>query len=151
LIHWYFAYASNLSLDQMAARIGPLDRLSFRPERALLPRHRLVFNMHDGGGQTYANIVAPGDGVLGVVYPCTSAALDQLDRFENGYVRRHVTVITAHGHELKACAYFADDSHIMNGRTPSFEYLRRIVTGAREHALPDAYIRAIVALACTNA
>src|SRR6185436_11282738 len=100
--HWYFAYGSNLSIEQLAARIEPHRTGDERPRIARLPNHRLAFNMFGDDGQIYANIVQPGDGVLGVVYRCGADALDKLDVHEFGYDRQTIVVIDNRGVELEA-------------------------------------------------
>ena len=147
---WYFAYGSNLSIDQMIERVGPIPQGENRPRIARLHNYRLIFNMRDDGGSTYANIQTPGDGVLGVIYSCCLEALSKLDKFEEGYNRHRVVVATENGDELQAFAYIAKPTNTANGCKPSADYLHRIVTGARQHGLPEAYIREIEAIAAAN-
>ena len=95
----------------------------------------------------FANLMDPGKGVFGVVYSCSPEALITLDAFEKGYERRQVRVVLENGDELKAITYFAEFAHIGNDSQPSAAYLQRILGGARQHGLPDAYIREIEAMA----
>jgi gamma-glutamylcyclotransferase len=140
---WYFAYGSNLWIDQMAARTGPIGQGDDRPRIARLPDHRLVFNMQGENGQVYANVERPGEGVIGVIYRCSSAAFDKLDGYERGYERRRILVMDEEGLSLEAVTYVAREDRIASGGKPSEEYLERIVRGARQHGLPEAYVRAI--------
>jgi cation transport regulator ChaC len=142
---WYFAYGSNLWIDQMAARTGPMGQGDDRPRVARLQDHRLVFNMQGEGGQVYANVVRPGDGVLGVIYCCSRAALDKLDAYERGYDRQRLLVTDEDGVTLEAVVYVAKADRIARVGKPSEEYLERIVRGARQHGLPESYIREIEA------
>src|SRR5258708_3117388 len=96
---WYFAYGSNLLRDQMVARTGPIRTGDDRPRIARLPNYRLAYNLLGSDGQVYANIVEPGNGVLGVVYRCEWEALEKLDGYEHGYERREVVVIDGRGIE----------------------------------------------------
>jgi gamma-glutamylcyclotransferase len=139
---WYFAYGSNLWTDQVVARTGPLAPGNERPRIARLPNYRLIFNMLGEDGQVFANIEAPGEGVLGVIYSFSPEALEKMDEYEQGYERRKVVVVCAH-EEVEAVTYVAKPDRIKEGREPSTEYLARIVRGAREHGLSEAYIRAI--------
>ena len=141
---WYFAYGSNLCTAQMSARTGPGWTGA---RRARLPGYRLVFNMTDGSGSTYANIERPGEGVLGVLYWCTPEALEALDRYESGYDRTPVVVWDEVGGTFEAVAYIARPECRAGADPPSSEYVRRIVRGAREHGLPEHYIRSIQAAA----
>jgi cation transport regulator ChaC len=142
---WYFAYGSNLWTDQLAARIGPIGQGENRPRIARLPDHRLVFNMQGDDGQVYANIERPGEGVFGVIYRYGPAALDKLDAYEWGYERRRVLVTDAGGVTLEAVVYVAKLDRIVSGGKPSAEYLETVLRGARQHGLPEAYVRAIEA------
>jgi len=143
---WYFAYGSNLWIEQMIRRVGRgcLDR---PPKVVRLPDYRLAFNMQGSCGAVFANIATPGAGVLGAIYYCDPAALAQLDKFEVGYDRILVQVLDRHGALLKAFAYVAQPECISNQGLPAAEYVRRIVLGARQHGLSEDYIRQIEALA----
>jgi gamma-glutamylcyclotransferase len=143
----YFAYGSNLWIDQMIGRTGPVRQGADRPRVARLPDHRLVFNMHGDDGQVYANLMCPGKGVFGVVYYCSPETLTKMDAYEKGYERRHVRVVLENGDELKAVTYFAETAHVGNASQPSAEYLQRVLDGASQHGLPEAYIREIEAMA----
>jgi gamma-glutamylcyclotransferase (GGCT)/AIG2-like uncharacterized protein YtfP len=145
--HWYFAYGSNLSLDQMIERTGPMLQGEDRPRRAFLPNHRLAFNVPGDDGEVYANVLSPGAGVQGVLYRCSADALTRLDEFEEGYERRRLVVVCENGDAAEAFIYVAEPDGIVDGRTPTAEYLQRIMTGARHHGLPEAYVREIEALA----
>jgi gamma-glutamylcyclotransferase len=142
---WYFAYGSNLWIDQMAARTGPIATGEDRPRVARLSDHRLVFNMRGGDGQVYANVESPGAAVIGVIYRCTSAALDKLDGYERGYERRQVLVTDEDGATLEAVVYVAKPNRVVSGGKPSADYLEKVLRGARQHGLPEAYIREIEA------
>lgn len=144
---WYFAYGSNLWIDQMAKRTGPIAADENRPRRAALPDYQLIFNMRGEEGQVFANIHTPGKGVLGVVYRCSPEALTRLDGYERGYERRRVIVTAENGERLEAFTYIAEPPNVVYGRRPSAEYLLRIVTGARQHGLPETYIWEIEACA----
>jgi gamma-glutamylcyclotransferase len=142
---WYFAYGSNLWIDQMAARTGPIGLGDDRPRVARLPDHRLVFNMLGEDGQVFANVVRPGEGVFGVLYRCGPECLDKLDAYEQGYERRRVLVTDECGLTLEAVVYVARADRVARGGKPSAEYLDRVVRGARQHGLPEAYVRTIEA------
>jgi gamma-glutamylcyclotransferase len=143
----YFAYGSNLWIDQMIERTGPIRQGAERPRIARLPDYRLVFNMRGDDGQVFANLMRPGNGVLGVVYYCSPETLQTMDAYEKGYERRQVRVELANDAELNAVTYFAETARIGNCSRPSAEYLQKILRGARQHGLPDAYIRKIETMA----
>jgi gamma-glutamylcyclotransferase (GGCT)/AIG2-like uncharacterized protein YtfP len=147
---WYFAYGSNLSIEQMVARIGPLPPTPL-PRIVRLLGYRLAFDMLGSDGRQYANIVAPGEFVLGVVYPVSLAAMQRLDRFENGYYRSQVNVVDVDGVSIDAVAYRAEPKNVRIIGNPNPEYVQTILRGCRQYGLPDAYIRGIETLANTSA
>jgi cation transport regulator ChaC len=138
---WYFAYGSNLWIDQMTERIGPIRLGADRPRVARLDNHRVAFNMHGGDGQVFANLISPGEGVLGVVYSCSPEALRKLDAYEEGYAQGHVKVVLENGEKLNVVTYFAKTAHVGKCSRPSPVYLQKILAGARQHGLPETYIR----------
>ena len=146
---WYFAYGSNLSIDKMIERTGAVDQRDDRPRLARLPNYRLVFNVHHRG-QVFANIHSPGKGVLGVLYCCSPAALNKLDNYETGYERQRVMVVTENGDKLEAFAYIASSTNAAISGKPSPEYLHKIISGARQHGLPETYVEEIEAIASAN-
>jgi gamma-glutamylcyclotransferase len=144
---WYFAYGSNLHHAQLIERCGQLSASDEPPRLVRLPNYRVAFNLDGGDGEVYANIITPGNGVLGVIYRCNTAALAKLDVYETGYDRLDVTVIDEQGSSLPAIAYVAQPECVTAERRPAAEYLQIILTGAREHGLPFDYIREIERLA----
>lgn len=142
---WYFAYGSNLWIEQVVARTGPVRLGAERPRIVRLENHRLVFNMQSrrpgDPDVVYANI-EPGSGeVLGVVYCFDAEALRKMDVYEAGYRRQQVAVqVLETGERLDAIAYIAEPANVTQGRTPDDAYVQRIVRGARQHGLPAAYI-----------
>ncbi|HBI41879.1 MAG TPA: gamma-glutamylcyclotransferase [Planctomycetales bacterium] len=140
---WYFAYGSNLCAEQMLRRTGPIGEDTDSPCIARLPGYRVVFNMQGDDGLVYANIIQPGDGVIGVLYFCSAAALASLDACEEGYDRRRVLVTLEGGATREAMAYVARPECTADGGRPSPEYLEIIIRGARRHGLPEAYIRSL--------
>lgn len=144
---WYFAYGSNLLRSQMEARTGPIRTGEVSPRVARLPGYRLAFNMNCGDGQVYANVMQPGDGVLGVIYRCGPEAMEKLDWYEQGYVRQQAVVTVTVGEELDAILYVAKPESLCTEGQPSAAYLDKILTGAREQGLDEGYVRGIEALA----
>src|SRR5262245_7630055 len=139
---WYFAYGSNLCRAIFVDRRG-LQPLEIR--RARLEGHRLTFDLPVGPGERgVANLVAdPAAATWGVCYLLDAAACDHLDRTEGvhrGYYRRlEVSVVTDDGGSLQAFAYQGIAS--VAGRKPSQRYLGLLLDGAREHGLPEEWIR----------
>ncbi len=149
---WYFAYGSNLLLDQKTSRTGTIRAA----RRCRLTGYRFAFNkrMRSGGG-VYANIVPAEAGdapatVWGVAYLCDEAAIAGLDRCEGvstgHYRHEQVAVVTDEGDVLRALTYVAGERYVGEEGRPEPEYLAKIIGGARQHGLPEDYIAAIEAL-----
>jgi len=146
----YFAYGSNLCLDQMVARTGA-NAADLCPRVAFLADHRLVFQRITRLGSAYANIVAPGSGVTGVIYRCTPEQLERLDRFESGYERQPIIVTGRDQQIVSVATYVMRPGATLHYGQPSAEYLERIVTGAQRQGLTADYIGQIQAIAtCGN-
>ena len=86
---WYFAYGSNLWIDQKETRTGAIRSGNDRPRIARLANYRLAFNKRGSQGQVFANIVAcPGDQVIGIAYRCKPSTIDTMSEWEGGYERQ---------------------------------------------------------------
>ncbi len=145
---WYFAYGSNLWIDQKETRTGPIRQGSERPRIARLADYRLAFNKRGSAGVVYANVVdSTGAEVFGVVYRCNPESMRQMDAKEIGYERRLVDVAADDGKVLKAVTYVAKPESVCCEGRPTKEYRDRILDGARQHGLPEDYIKSIEALA----
>lgn len=129
----YFAYGSNMSSAQMAARCP-----GARPDGgAELADWRFLIN--NRGVATIAP--APGQRVLGVLWTCTAVHLHALDGFEGvqlGLYRRERVAVRRvdDGTTVEAVAYIEDN--VAPG-PPRAGYLERILAGAAEHGLDAAY------------
>jgi gamma-glutamylcyclotransferase len=143
---WYFAYGSNLSIHQMMMRIGTSSHVERGSKIARLANHRLIFQKIGTAEPPFANIISPGTGVLGVIYRCSSADLETLDRYESGYERKSVIVTDPDGEELAAIAYVIRPALAGNTGKPLAAYLERIVSGAKQHGLPEEYVNNIVGM-----
>ena len=142
---WHFAYASNMSRAQMKSRAGEI----LEERRGRLENYEVVFNKKVRGGTATANIrPAPGKSVEGVLYKINESALRSLDRFEGApehYRRIEVNVLDANGQRIPAQAFLANK--VEKGLRPASHYLKTILEGAAEHALPADYIESLKASA----
>jgi gamma-glutamylcyclotransferase (GGCT)/AIG2-like uncharacterized protein YtfP len=137
---WYFAYGSNLLVDQKERRTGRIRQAI----RCRLTGYRFAFNKRGANGQIYANII-PDEGheVWGVIYLCNPAAIKKMDEWERGYERQIVQVTTETGEQVSAETYVADSKHLCDEGRPTEEYLSLILEGARHHGLPEDHVLAI--------
>lgn len=144
---WYFAYGSNLFREQMIERTGAIGHVDHPPRVARLSGYRLVFQTLEECGPAFANIRRSDDEVHGAVYRCSPAHLSRLDEYESGYERLAISVCDEYGELLDAVAYVITPAQPARFGRPGDEYLERIVTGARQHGLPESCIEKIIAAA----
>ena len=138
---WYFAYGSNL------------ERSTFRGRRRMQPLATAIGVLHDfelrfdlpvgPGERGVANVAPrPGDQVWGALYQLTHADAERLDATEGvgqgAYQRLSVEVLTPAGERIAAFTYRSEFSR--PERKPSRRYLGLLLVGARELALPDAWV-----------
>lgn len=131
----YFAYGANLDLKGMRDRYTGCQPLT----RALLPNHRLVF-------RGAADIeFSPGEAVQGALYRISPDNLKSLDRFEGYprlYDRKIVQAASPEGTTFEATVYQMAGR---KGYSPPFEgYLNTIISGCRDWAIPEEYIRTVI-------
>ncbi len=124
----YFAYASNLSKQQMQARC-PDSRPLFV---ATLPNYKLVFTgwsrQWRGGVATIRS--SRGDKVRGAIYEVNDACLRQLDKHEAGYSRLNVTVFDEDNQPVQTTTYIKSGQ--LEESKPSIEYGETIRQGYRD-------------------
>jgi hypothetical protein len=131
----YFAYGSNLKPARMRGRIPGARDLG--PAR--LPGHALRLDKRSSDGSGKANLAEDASGcVWGALYAIEAADWPVLDRFESGYARVAVEVVTPGGERLPAQTYVAE--RLTSDPVPFDWYKRLIVEGAREHGLPESWI-----------
>ena len=126
----YFAYGSNINLDQMAYRcpdasvVGPVT----------LENYELLFRR--GGFAT----IAPKEGetVTGLLWSITPGCERSLDRYE-GYPRfydkRKVTVRDSEGRSLSVMAYIMDE-RFREPMLPTPTYYNGIMEGYHQNDMP---------------
>ena len=131
----YFAYGSNINLEQMAYRcpdatvVGPVA----------LENYELLFRR--GGFAT----IAPSEGgkVHGLLWSITPDCERSLDRYE-GYPRfydkRMVTVRDGEGRSLSVMAYIMDE-RFREPMLPSATYYNGILEGYQRNGLPVAALK----------
>lgn len=144
---WYFAYGSNMSRAIFCARRGMCPTES---RWGWLEGHRLVFSLPIGPGERgVANVVAePGARTCGVLHLLTPEELDRLDRTEGvhaGVYRRILVEVHRDGAE-PVSAYTYQSTWSSPGRKPSTRYHGLLLTGAREHGLPEEWLQILQAL-----
>src|SRR5689334_13000047 len=129
--HTYFAYGSNLCVQQMARRCPG----AVNPRPAMLADHDWLIN------QRGVATVEPFDGseVHGVVWEVTDHDLATLDSAEGVPVRYRRDRLIVHTDDGPAEAWVYIDHRVDPG-PPRPGYLERIVDGAVHHDLPFRWI-----------
>ena len=125
---YYFAYASNLSKNQMQERC-PDSQPKFI---ATLPNYQLVFAGWSRNWRGGVASIKPfrGEKVWGAIYEVTEACLRQLDRHQAGYQRLNVTVFDEDNEPHQAVTYIK--SGRLEESLPSKEYLAIIQQGYQD-------------------
>jgi len=139
----YFAYGSNMSSARLQARIP--EATTRGPGRLVDWQLRLDKPSRDGSAK--ANI-APQTGSLvwGVLWTIPESAWPELDRYEPGYERTRCRIVDAEGRPASSFTF----TYVYPGPAcelaPFDWYVDHLVTGAREHGLPDTWQRRLTAL-----
>lgn len=133
----YFACGSNLLKHQMRERIG----IWHSAHRARLFGWEFFFTKARDNGTSAANIQRGGrDPVWGVVYEITGEQFRKLETYEKGYhVEDEVEVVLDDGSPIQVQTFIADSDKVKDRLVPAQEYLQKILRGAEEHSLPQAY------------
>ncbi len=125
---YYFAYAGNLSKEQMQARC-PDSKPMFV---ATLPNYKIIFT---GWSRKWLGGVATiksfrGEKVRGAIYEVSEACLRRMDRYEAGYTRLNVTVFDEDNEPHQAITYIKSGQ--MEESRPSQEYGEIVRRGYRD-------------------
>jgi len=138
---WYFAYGSNLNVDQMKSRIGEWQLA----KRAIVRNYKLVFNVFSKQRGSYsANLQETNnfeDTVSGVVYHITQDQLSKLQKSE-GVAPMDIRVELEDGNEISHAKVFiwktTEKEH-----EPHKDYRRIIEQGFLQHGYPDSSAKKI--------
>ena len=128
----YFAYGSNMDVQQMAVRCPDAVVVG----TACLPGHRFLINTHG-----VATVVpSQGESIHGVLWEISKADEASLDRYEGvaaGFYRKVITrVWLDDGNAADALIYIATDE---TPGAPRAGYMERVVAAAKSHRLSAKY------------
>lgn len=140
----YFAYGSNMCFHRFKKRVpsGIFETV------ATLPCYVLRFHVKDEDGSGKCDAFYTGkqdDFIIGVVYDIEATEKHLLDKAEDlgtEYRQQEVTVKTNRT-EMNAFLYVAIPEVIDANAIPYHWYKDFVVKGAREHKLPEEYIKSI--------
>jgi hypothetical protein len=104
------------------------------------------FNKRGADGSAKGNIVRlPGAVVHGVLYQLTPEQLQELAKYEGGYIRNELRVLHRTGASLvQGVSFEAHASLVAPGLVPTEEYVAHYEAGMREHGLPPDYVRRVL-------
>ena len=132
----YFAYGSNMLSTRLRGRIqsARLYACGFLRGKTVSFNKR---STEDGSGK--ANLVDSPDAVTwGVIYDIDDDDMPTLDRIEGGYDRCLVQICRPGGDVVEAVAYVSNN--LTDDPTAFDWYKQYLLSGAREHNLPQDYI-----------
>lgn len=133
----YFAYGSNMSSRRLVARVGEVAVQGV----ATLPRHRHRFTKLGTDGTAKGNIEPAEDArTMGVLYELSERQFERLAQFEKGY-RSTGLELAAIGVRGPVPALSFAALRIVEGLTPTDEYLAHYRAGIEEHGIDPAYLR----------
>jgi gamma-glutamylcyclotransferase len=129
----YFAYGSNMDLDQTKDRIGEFKIIGI----TILDGYRLKFNKRSKDGSGKANIVPESESkVEGVLFDLTEEQMKEMDDCEQGYSRK---TIPLNDDSLNAVTYVANPDTIDEKLRPTRDYLDKIINAAKKLGVSEAY------------
>lgn len=135
-----FAYGSNMSTGRLRKRVGSACPRGI----GQLKGHALRWHKRSSDDSGKCDAEATGmncDVVWGVLFEISRAeksCLDKAEGLHHGYEEKEVAIVTCHG-SVKALIYYATD--IDRSLRPYHWYKAFVVSGAREHSLPESYVR----------
>lgn len=142
----YFAYGSNMSLARLKARVPSAQKLG----SYFLTEHALRFHKIGKDGSAKCDALAtkkPNDVIYGVLFEIAEtdkAILDFAEDLGHGYQEKQVYVENERGQSHQAFVYYA--ILVSPDIKPYAWYLRHVLVGAKENALPMQYIKKLAAI-----
>lgn len=133
----YFAYGSNMNLNQMAFRCPDAEVV----EPVRLEGYCLAFRMSGGGNGVATILPKEGSSLEGVLWRISKRDEQRLDRYEGFpylYGKEAVTVITLDGVRREIMAYTMNSPFKDVPALPSSSYLEVILCGCRQNGINTA-------------
>jgi len=131
----YFAYGSNINLEQMAVRCPAATPVC----PVALDNYRLAFRGSFNFSGVATIIPAQGEKVYGLLWRITPACEQALDRYE-GYSRLYgkeqVTVRDRNGQQYPVMVYIMAREFCLDPAEPSQSYFSGIVQGCKQNGIP---------------
>lgn len=131
----YFAYGTNLNLDQMKVRCPNIKIIKM----VLLKDFTLYFTSRSIPSIKYEDN-AETWGVLFDIDKSCENSLDKYEGFPTLYLKKNIEVIDKDGGKFDCFAYVANE--VQEGK-PGRQYLEKLLAGAVQNNLPEDYIEQI--------
>lgn len=131
----YFAYGSNINLDQMARRCPAAQAIT----PVTLNGYQLVFRgrMGNNGVATIVpNLTKQVKGLLWEITPACERALDQYEGFPTLYGKQNVKVMDKDGKAYTVMAYVMTREFELEPAYPSMSYYTGIAQGYAQNGIP---------------
>lgn len=144
----YFAYGSNMLCERLKKRVSGVETFG----TARLQKYSLRFHKRSIDGSGKCNLLNTGndsDEVHEVLFEIPEnqlAALDDAEGLGNGYERATIAVTGMSADPIDAAVYLATPDAIDPALEPYDWYRSLVIAGARQHNLPEAYVREIEAV-----
>lgn len=141
--HFYFAYGSNLSLEQLKKRSVYYDKTP-----AKLYDYELAFNkMAKRDPRVGMGNIIPSKGsvVEGIVYELDNLSVSVLDNSEGvptHYNKKIVEVELQNGEKMNVFVYIANPNMVKDGLLPTSSYLKKFLVDAEKY-MSKEYIERI--------
>ena len=139
----YFAYGSNMNLDQMDFRCPKAAVVG----NVRLEDYRLTFCSRNSGSGVATILPEKGSYVDGVLWKITEDCERHLDFYEgypNLYGKETITVTDQENKKIQVMAYVMNAPYKDCPSKPSNFYLKGILEGCRQNGLQEQPIRAAV-------
>lgn len=149
-MQYYYAYGSNLNLKQMTTRCPSAQVISIAKLNdyvVIFPRkHR---NWPAGVASVEAKVASMVEGVIYSISDADLLALDEAENLSANEYFREEMVFNVDGKTQKAWVYIANEMPDAP-YLPDQTYMTRIIDGAKEHGLSDAYIEYLKSIEICN-
>lgn len=136
---FYFAYGSNMNLDQMEFRCPKAEVV----ENVRLENYRLAFRGRNSGGGVATILPEEGshvDGVLWRITPDCESSLDLYEGYPHLYGKEMICVSNEEGKKREVMVYTINEPYKSIPVRPSQFYLEGILEGCRQNGIPTGQI-----------
>lgn len=131
---YYFAYGSNMNLEQMEYRCPDAKVIG----RVTLKDYRLAFRGNGQGNGVASILPEKGrevEGLLWKITPGCERSLDLYEGYPRLYGKQEITVCTTDNREVQAAVYIMNEPYQNQPALPSRLYLAGILDGCRQNHL----------------